>query len=276
MANCVLTQASIADEFADVKKETQLEEDSYSTKLLPSPYIAQLARNSARRWKSKHAAIINQRIEKTRLERKKRLRDMESPQHRLVPLDVLARQWMADNPVTIDLRIYLIEKLLPCLIMGLEKLLTEVEKRALVEVETAVPNFNPVNYLAQYLMRNNPRYSNFPEASAYAKGLRKVAEDLKGEIFEIDSNRLVTLKANAQVKRMEREKMERMRGEELERRGLLLENVFVTWAQKEDTIPLTMVSTLGALHRIEEALIKLTSLHYSRQDIKVLHDRKWE
>ncbi|CAB3983043.1 Hypothetical predicted protein, partial [Paramuricea clavata] len=166
---------------------------------------------------------------------------MAFPQNRLVPLDVLAREWMNNNPATIDLRIYLIENLFPSLIMGLEKLLTEAEKRELVDTETAVSNFNPVNYLAQYLMRNNPRYSNFPEASPYAKGLRKVAEDLKSEIFEIDANRLVTLKASAQVKRMEREKMERMKGEELERRGQMLENVFVTWAQNEDTIPLTMV-----------------------------------
>lgn len=236
MADLVLAQSSITD-----VNKNQFEQES-STKRISSPYVAQLARNSARRWKSKHEVIINKRIEKARLERKKRLRDMESPQNRFVPLDVLARQWMDNNPVTIDLRIYLIDNLLPCLIMGLEKLLTEVEKRSLVEIETAVPDFNPVNYLAQYLMRNNPRYSNFPEASPYAKGLRKVAEDLKSEIFEIDANRLATLKASAQVKRMEREKMERMKGEELERRSRLLENVFVTWAQKEDTIPLSMVS----------------------------------
>ena len=222
-----------------VKNQSKFEEDS--SERVTSPYVAQLVRNSVRRWKSKHEAIINKRIEKARAERRKRLREMDLPQNRLLPLDVLAREWMSNNPVTIDLRIYLIENLFPCLIMGLEKLLTEVEKQDLVETDTAVSSFNPVNYLAQYLMRNNPRYSNFPEASPYAKGLRKVAEDLKSKIFEIDSNRLVTLKESAQVKRMEREKMERMKGEELKRRGHLLENVFVTWAQDEDTIPLTMV-----------------------------------
>jgi hypothetical protein len=236
MADSVLAQRSITD----VKNQNQFEQES--PKRIASPYVAQLARNSVRRWKSKHEAIINKRIEKAKSERKKRSRDMAFPQNRLVPLDVLAREWMDNNPATIDLRIYLIENLFPSLIMGLEKLLTEAEKRELVDTETAVSNFNPVNYLAQYLMRNNPRYSNFPEASPYAKGLRKVAEDLKSEIFEIDANRLVTLKASAQVKRMEREKMERMKGEELERRGQMLENVFVTWAQNEDTIPLTMVS----------------------------------
>jgi hypothetical protein len=43
---------------------------------------------------------------------------------------------------------------------------------------------------------------------------------------------------------MEREKMERLRGEELARRSQLLENVFVTWSQNEGTIPLSMVGIL--------------------------------
>ena len=237
MADSVLAQRPITD----VKNERQFEQES--SKRTPSPYVAQLVRNSVRRWKSKHEAIINKRVEKARSERKKRLKDMSFSQKKLVSFDVLAREWMDHNPVTIDLRIYLIENLLPSLIMGLEKLLTEAEKRDLVQTETAVPEFNPVNYLAQYLMRNNPRYSNFPEASAYAKGLRKAAEDLRSEIFAIDSNRLAMLKASAQVKRMEREKMERLKGEELKRRGLLLENVFVTWAQNGDKIPLSMVQS---------------------------------
>ena len=236
MADSVLAQRPIID----VKNERQFERES--SKRTPSPYVAQLVRNSVCRWKSKHEAIINKRVEKARSERKKRLKDMVFSQKKLVSFDMLAREWMDDNPVTIDLRIYLIENLLPSLIMGLEKLLTEVEKRELVQSEMAVPEFNPVNYLAQYLMRNNPRYSNFPEASAYAKGLRKAAEDLKSEIFAIDANRLVMLKASAQVKRMEREKMERLKGEELKRRNILLENVFVTWAQSGGTIPLSMVS----------------------------------
>lgn len=226
----------------DVRNRNHFEQES-ATKRTGSPYVAQLARSSVRRWKSKHEALINKRIEKVRSERKKRAREMAFPRNRIVPLDVLAREWMDHNPVTLDLRIYLIENLFPCLIMGLEKLLTEAEKRELVRTETAVRNFNPINYLAQYLMRNNPRFS-FPEASPYAKGLRKVVEDLKSEIFEVDASRLATLKASTQLKRMEREKMERLKGEELDRRVQVLENVFAACAQNEDTMPLSMVSKL--------------------------------
>jgi len=58
-----------------------------------------------------------------------------------------------------------------------------VEKRDLVETELPDCNFNPINYLAHYIMRNNPRYSNFNEASPYIRGLRNVAEQLKHELF---------------------------------------------------------------------------------------------
>lgn len=33
---------------------------------------------------------------------------------------------------------------------------------------------NPINYLAQHLMRNNPRYNHHMEGSSYMKGLNEV------------------------------------------------------------------------------------------------------
>lgn len=57
--------------------------------------------------------------------------------------------------------------------------------------ESSRPKFNPIDMLGQYLMRNNPKYSNFPEASPYARGLREVAEELKRQVFDLDSNKLV-------------------------------------------------------------------------------------
>ena len=46
--------------------------------------------------------------------------------------------------------------------------------RSLEESEGHNPDFNPVNYLAQYLMRNNPRYSNFAEAHPYCRSMKEV------------------------------------------------------------------------------------------------------
>lgn len=78
---------------------------------------------------------------------------------------------------------------MPTLILGLEKLLMEADKLGLTETAEFDPNFNPINRLAQYLMRNNPRYSNFSEASPYVKSLREVSEALKAQIFQLEDNK---------------------------------------------------------------------------------------
>ena len=215
---------------------------------ISSPLVKQLVRNTVHRWKEKHEASINRRIKKVKSTRKRnRLENINMadnfPENRQVALDVLAVEWLEDNPATLDVKTYLIDKLIPCLIMGLEKLLTEVEKRDLVISETC-SEFNPVNYLAQYLMRNNPKYSNFPEASPYAKSLRKVAEDLRGHVFAIMDAQLARerMKAEIQRKRLEREKMERLKDDEQSRRKAFFEDLFVEWAQNEGVLPLAVVS----------------------------------
>lgn len=219
----------------------------------PSPCTAHFVRNSVLRWKKKHENTINKRAEKAWRTRRTRAKDKMTTQRR-ISLDLLAREWLDANPATIDVRAYLIENLFPSLIMGMEKLLTEAEKLDLITFDNPVANFNPLNFLAQYLMRNNPRYSNFPEASPYARGLRKVADDLKKQILQMDSyrNSLIALKEEIHMKRMQRERMERLKGEELKRRKQLLENIFITCLPNEDTIPLAMVSSshhyLGLQH----------------------------
>jgi len=98
-------------------------------------------------------------------------------------LDALASEWLAGDSETTQIRIYIVDNILPTLILGIVKLLIEVEKRNLIDTEEPDRNFNPINFLAQYLMRNNPKYSNFSEASPYIRGLRSVAEQLKHELY---------------------------------------------------------------------------------------------
>jgi len=106
-------------------------------------------------------------------------------------LDALASEWLAGDVETTQVRIYVVDQVLPTLIPGIERLLMEVEKRGFVETEKPDRNFNPINFLAQYLMRNNPRYSNFSEASPYIRGLRNVAEQLKQELFHVTEYKYV-------------------------------------------------------------------------------------
>lgn len=54
------------------------------------------------------------------------------------------------------------DKLLPTLVLGLEQLLKAAEKKDVMTADgdafDAV-GFNPINFLAQYLMRHNPKFA---------------------------------------------------------------------------------------------------------------------
>lgn len=106
-----------------------------------------------------------------------------------IPMDLLTKEWFDENKTTVQTRIYLLEKLLPTLILGLENLLTEVEKKNLNVLDKAHPYFNPINFLAQFLMRHNPKYYNLPEDDAYIIGLQHVTQELKNYVADIKDNR---------------------------------------------------------------------------------------
>lgn len=157
-----------------------------------SEFISPLVKSAVRRWKRFHEEKVRERYKERRESKKQYVQSVRMEKKRLarrIPIDVLALEWLNNNEVTIDARAYLLDKLLPTLILGIEKLLMEVEKRNLAEDTKVNPNFNPINYLAQHLMRNNPKYSNFPEASPYIRGLHEVTDELKNHVFSFEDNR---------------------------------------------------------------------------------------
>lgn len=211
-----------------------------------SPVLRTFARNILKKWRDSKERAINKRLQEVKMEKKRREAESKEVARlitRTVPIDVLANEWMNDNNVTADVRMYLVEKLLPSLILGVEKLLKEVSKRNLEDSEGFCPDFNPINYLAQYLMRNNPKYSNFVESSPYAKGLHKIIADLKKEIYSTEENKLAKLKTEARKKREEREMEERKKDIEDRRRAYAIEEQFIEWTSDwKGMIPLAVVS----------------------------------
>ena len=117
-----------------------------------------------------------------------------------IPLDILAAEWLDTMDASIETRIYMIEKLVPTLVLALERLLGEVEKKNLLDTAELTPDFNPINFVAQYLMRNNPRF-NFSEASSYAKSMTLVQQELKDRAYELSGNRLAKLAAEVERRR---------------------------------------------------------------------------
>lgn len=218
------------------------------TDRMASPVVRAFTRSAVNRWRGNVEKKITKRLMEVKAERKKR--DAESKElvrlvARTVPFDVLAKDWLNDNEITSEVRIYLLENLLPTLILGVEKLLSEVEKRDLALSEGFCPTFNPIDFLAQFLMRNNPRFSNFAEASPYAKGIRKVVEDLKKEVFSLEDNKLAKLKAEAKKRREAREKEEHKKNLENRRRSIAMEEQFPEWtADWNGILPLSVVQNV--------------------------------
>ena len=118
-----------------------------------------------------------------------------------LPLELLAGEWLEQRGGGTEDKSYLMDSLLPTLLLGMEKLLTEVgrqlngvvgltlyvgfitvcmqvSERGLEETEEGPYDFNPVNLLAQYLMRNNPCHTHLPPTHPYSKQLQQVTSQI--------------------------------------------------------------------------------------------------
>ena len=214
-----------------------------------TPVQVKMVFKAAKHWRNQHEAIINNKI--TNLRNAKRNRDLKAENEineivaRRVPFDILAKEWLDVANVSIDQRAYLLDKLIPTLVLGVEKLLTVAEKKGLIETEEPAKDFNPINYLAQYLMRNNPKYSNFAEASPYARGIRKLLDDLKKEAYNQEENKLAKMKMEAKRRKDERERMEKLNLTIVKGRNEALQELFLQWVEdKNGVIFLHLVSII--------------------------------
>ncbi|XP_038058880.1 EF-hand calcium-binding domain-containing protein 5-like isoform X2 [Patiria miniata] len=218
-------------------RERPLSVRSLREKTEMADFLTPMVKSAVRRWKRFHEQRVREKYLQRKSEKKLQVDVVREEKKRLarrIPVDTLALEWLNDNHITVDARAYLLDKLLPTLILGIEKLLMEAEKRGLAESNEADPNFNPINFLGQYLMRNNPRYSNFPEASPYIRGLREVTEELKKHVFSFEDNKLAKIKADARRRREEQERQSRMRNEERQQRSARLRQNYQEWLIDDD------------------------------------------
>lgn len=145
---------------------------------------------------------------------------------RQIPIKLLALEWFSKSDLSTETRAYLIENFLPILVLGCEKLLKEAEKNNLIEKNRFDVNFNPINYLAQYLMRNNPAYNNQNEQSPYVRTMREIYHELKEEMFSIQGNKTARIKEDVRKRRTEREQKEKLKQLEINRRKNEFERLF--------------------------------------------------
>nr|XP_047929980.1 EF-hand calcium-binding domain-containing protein 5 isoform X3 [Anser cygnoides] len=143
--------------------------------------------------------------------------------------DWLCREWFSDEKESLDTRTYLLDKLLPTLIPGVEKLLMQVERKNVLVPDKEPTKFDPITFLGEYLMRHNPQYDISTKPGPYLRGMKMVTEELKTEMADTAPERLARMKAEAKTKRKEREQVENMESEQKEMRKEALAIQFKEW-----------------------------------------------
>ena len=145
---------------------------------------------------------------------------------RQIPVKLIAMEWLSKSSMSFDTRAYLLEHFLPVVVLGCDKLLQAAASRNLVDTNRRDANFNPINFLAQHLMRNNPRYHSQSETSPYMRTMREVYTELREQMAAVQGTRLTKLKEDVRKRRYEREKEEKMRAIEAARRDTEFERLF--------------------------------------------------
>ena len=146
-----------------------------------------------------------------------------------VPLDALAKEWLSTVDIDLNLKKFLVESLLPTLVIGLEKLMNEVTLRELVASTEEQEDFNPVNYLAQFLMRNNPLYTQQNWDHSYVKAMRQATEDIKKLLGSLENKKVEELRERSKERCQERERQAAAKMEEESRKVQQLISSYCKW-----------------------------------------------
>ncbi|XP_040605105.1 EF-hand calcium-binding domain-containing protein 5 [Mesocricetus auratus] len=146
-----------------------------------------------------------------------------------LPRDDLAKEWFNTESMTLTTRAYLLDKLLPILIPGVEQMLMQVEKKKILSQADIPTKFDPIIYLGEYLMRHNTQYVKDPGMSGYQRVMKDVTEELKIHVPDTISNRVSKMKEKMKQKREQREYISTVKVKVATMRKQALEEQFSEW-----------------------------------------------
>ncbi|XP_004685203.1 PREDICTED: EF-hand calcium-binding domain-containing protein 5 [Condylura cristata] len=174
-------------------------------------------------------------------------KELQKKAEKKLPRDELATEWFNIDNMTLDTRAYLLDKLLPTLVPGVEKMLMQVEKKTLLEKADIPTKFDPINYLGEYLMRNNPYYIKDLGMSGYQRVMKDVTEQLKIHVPNTISNRVSKMKENVKQKREQRQSIQEVKVKLTNTRKEALQEQFNEWIlDPKEMIPMLVIQ--NALH----------------------------
>ncbi|XP_005876981.2 PREDICTED: LOW QUALITY PROTEIN: EF-hand calcium-binding domain-containing protein 5 [Myotis brandtii] len=181
------------------------------------------------------------------LDKDKLKKELEKQAEKKIPKETLAKEWFNIDNMTLNTRAYLLDKLLPTLVAGMEHMLMQVEKKKLLS-ETDIPTkFDPIIYLGEYLMRNNPLYIKDSGMSGYQREMKNVTENLKIHITNTICNRVSRMKEKIKEKQEQRETISQVKVQVANLRKQALQEQFNEWIlDPKGTIPMKVIQ--NALH----------------------------
>ncbi|XP_065274574.1 EF-hand calcium-binding domain-containing protein 5 [Emys orbicularis] len=198
-------------------------------------------------WKETFYEKVQQRALNLQREKVEKIHVRKAEEEKIKkkePLDWLSKEWLSEEKMTRDTRAYLLDKLLPTLVPGVEKLLMEVERKKVLETDQDPPKFDPINFLGEYLMRHNPQFDTSAKLDPYKRGMKAVMEELKTQVPDTALNRLARMKSEVKKNREQREQVEKIKSQVTEMRKEALAVQFKEWTlDVSGKLPLALVQS---------------------------------
>jgi hypothetical protein len=143
-------------------------------------------------------------------------------------IDSLAAEWWSSNlsqTVINDL----LENLIPLVVLGCEKVVNEADERHLIETTTPDRSFNPINRLASFLMRNNPKYMTYSALSPYHYTMKSLLNTKRIQVLKVYGEEETLLRTILKKRQNERSEHRDMTNKEEERRKDSIKTLFLDW-----------------------------------------------